>query len=63
MNDDTSAAIGVRTNVDEIKEKHSKLAEKSPERLKDIECMIDYLKGEEATNGSFLHSIRAVKAE
>lgn len=48
MNDDTTGEIGVRTNVDEIKQQASKEAEKAPERLRDIDAMIEFLKGDSA---------------
>lgn len=52
MKDDTAEAIGMHANVDEIKEAASKEAEKSSERLKDIDAMIDFLKGDLAPKES-----------
>lgn len=44
MNDDTADAIGMHANVEEIKRESCKQAEKTPERLRDIVGMIDFLK-------------------
>lgn len=49
MNDDTAEAIGMHANVDAIKEEASKEAEKSAERLRDIDAMIEFLKGDSAS--------------
>ena len=49
MNDDTAEVIGMHANVDKIKQKASKEAEKTPERLRDIDAMIEYLKGDSAS--------------
>lgn len=48
MNDDTAEAIGMHANVEEIKQEASQEAQKSTERMRDIDAMIEFLKGDSA---------------
>ncbi|ETN40720.1 uncharacterized protein HMPREF1541_05000 [Cyphellophora europaea CBS 101466] len=49
INDDTAGTVGTHANIEKIKQESSKLAEKPPERLRDIDAMIEYLKGDSAS--------------
>jgi anoctamin-10 len=49
MADETAGTIGMHANVDSVKSDAVQKAEKTAERLKDIDAMIEFLKGDSAS--------------